>query len=432
MTYQTSRCTFCYIVFIFISFVSCSQKSAIAENPTDTLDNMTLDNKINGIVARAINERAFPGCVVFASHKGKPIFHKAYGYLTYDSLLQVDMSTIYDLASITKVTAATLSLMKLYEEGKLGLDNNLGDYVHGLSAPISMLGIRELLAHQSGLEPHILFYDKIRVDGVYMNKTLSHVRTIDYNWRIGRSLYAYSDIYPVLKSFINKAEVSMTKKYRYSGLFFYIVPELVKNLSNKSFESYLYKNFYEPLGAETLRFNAGGKFEDREIAPTELDALFRMELVHGNVHDEGAQLMRGVSGNAGLFSNAEDLAKVWQMLLNDGEYRNFRYLKPQTINLFTSVQFPNNDNRRGLGFDKIHFDYNPVLSHMAKSASVRSYGHTGFTGTMVWADPDEDLLFIFLSNRVHPSRSPNKLSELRVRPDIHQVFYDYLEGLENE
>jgi len=417
-----ARCTFYYIVFFFTSFISIGQPPS-----ANDLQAKALTDKVDSIVASAISQKAFPGCVVYVAHKGKPIFHKAYGFHTYDNKLEVKTSTIYDLASVTKVTGATLSLMKLYEENKLGLDNELGEYVSGLSAPIAKLNIRELLAHQSGLEPHILFYDKIRVDGQYMNKTLKHVRTIDYNWRIGRSLYAYYDVYPVLKTFINKAEVSKTKKYRYSGLFFYVVPELVKNLTKISFERYLYQMFYDPLGAETLRFNAGRKFEDHEIAPTEVDALFRMELVHGNVHDEGAQLMRGVSGNAGLFSNAEDLAKVWQMLLNDGVYEGERYFKPQTINLFTSVQYPNNDNRRGLGFDKILFDYNPILSHMAESASPRSYGHTGFTGTIVWADPDEGLLFIFLSNRVHPSRAPNMLSKLRVRPEIHQAFYDYLE-----
>ena len=421
MTYYTVNRTFLYISVFFISLQLYSQEDNMVAR-------MGLSKSIDSIVKSAINERAFPGCVVYAARRGEPIFLKAYGYHTYDSLIQTGTTTIYDLASVTKVTAATLSLMRLYEENKLDLDQQLGNYVDGLSSGISKLNIRELLAHQSGLEPHILYYDKIRTDGQYMNKTLSHVRTIDYNFRIGRSLYAYYDIYPVLKTFINKAEISKRKKYKYSGLFFYIVPELVKNISKRPFESYLYENFYKPLGAETLRFNAGRNFEDHQIAPTEVDKLFRMELVHGNVHDEGAQLMRGVSGNAGLFSTAEDLAKVWQMLLNDGEYNGKRYFKPQTINHFTSVQYPDNDNRRGLGFDKILFEYNPLLSHMAESASVRSYGHTGYTGTIVWADPDEDLLFIFLSNRVHPTRSPNKLAQLRVRPDIHQAFYDYIES----
>ncbi len=320
MRYSILKSTFFSIFVFFLLMVSHGQT-----NDQYSSDKSRLSNRIDSIVIGAINKKAFPGCVVYAAHKGKPFFLKAYGHHTYDSLIPTRTTTIYDLASITKVTAATLSLMRFYEENKLDLDQSLGKYVDGLSFNLSKLTIRELLAHQSGLEPHILFYDKIRPDGRYMNKTLSHIRTIDYNFRIGRSLYAYYDLYPVLKSFINKANVSKKKKYKYSGLFFYIVPELVKNLSKKSFENYVYSNFYNPIGAETLRFNAGRKFENYEIAPTEVDTLFRMELVLGNVHDEGAQLMRGVSGNAGLFSNAEDLAKVWQMLLNDGEYAGNRY-----------------------------------------------------------------------------------------------------------
>lgn len=389
---------------------------------------MALEDKIDGIVTRAIQQQAFPGCVVYAAHKGKPFFSKAYGYHTYDSTLKTNLKTIYDLASITKVAASTLCIMKLYEENRLDLDVPIDNYVKGLGADMGGLTIREMLAHQSGLPPGINFLSKIKEGGEFQRRTLSYVKTTEYPYRMGRSLYAYHDLYPVIKEYISKAEVSKEKKYKYSGLFFYIVPELVYNLTGQSFISYLQNTFYNPMNTETLTFNAGRKFEDYEIAPTELDDFFRMELIHGAVHDEGAALLRGISGNAGLFSNAEDLAKIWQMLLNDGVYEGVRYLKPSTIHYFTSIQYPQNDNHRGLGFDKILFEYNPELSHYADSASIRSFGHYGFTGIMVWADPDEDLLFILMSNRVHPSRTHSNLKDLRIRPALHQAMYDYIQN----
>ena len=386
----------------------------------------SLRSKIDDIVTTAIREEAFPGCVVYAARKGNPFFVKAYGFHTYDSLLRVTPETIYDLASITKVTASTLCLMKLYEDNVLDIDASISDYIDDLGNQVSKLTIREMLVHQSGLPPGLRFHTMIRQEGGFQRKTLSYVQTLDYNWRVGRSLYAYHDLYPVLKEYISEVEVSEDRRFRYSGLFFYLVPELVYNLTGKSFRSYLNENFYQPMGAETITFNAGREFEDYEIAPTEIDTVFRMELIHGTVHDEGAALMRGVSGNAGLFSNAADLAKVWQMFLNDGVYNGRRYLEAATINHFTSVQYPNNANHRGLGFDKIHSEYNPELSHYAPSASIRSYGHYGYTGTMVWADPDEDLLFILLSNRVYPYRSHGNLRNMRIRPLLHEAMYDFI------
>ena len=383
-----------------------------------------LEIKIDGIIAQAIQQKAFPGCVVYAACKGKPFFLKAYGHLTYDSTIVVEKNTVYDLASITKVTASTLCIMKLWEEGHLDIEKPLGFYLDGYKSEIANLTIKEMLTHQSGLPPGVRFNEKIKDGSKYQKKTLSHVKTRDYNFRIGRSLYAYHNLFPVLKDYINEVDVSNEKKYQYSGIFFFIVPELIGKITQRPFSTYLYQTFLQPMNASSTVFNAGREFEDSQIAPTEIDTKFRMELIQGTVHDEGAALMRGVSGNAGLFSNAEDLAKIWQMLLNDGEYERVRYLKEETISYFTGLHYPMNNNHRGLGFNKPFFEYNPELSLEAKSASIRSYGHTGFTGTMVWADPDEDLLFIFLSNRVYPSRTPNRLKDLRIRQLVHQAMYD--------
>ena len=227
---------------------------------------------------------------------------------------------------------------------------------------------------------------------------------------------------------IKRTKVSEDKNYLYSGLPFYLIPEYVERVSGKPFNEYLRDEFYTQLNAFTLSFNAGERFPLDRIVPTEIDSFFRMETLHGVVHDEGAAMMLGVSGNAGLFSNARDLAKVYQMLLNDGYYDGRRYLKPETIKEFTKVQFPENDNRRGLGFDKPLLIYDIDASSVARDASPASFGHSGYTGTLVWADPENDLLFIFLSNRVHPTRDNRKLYTLGVRPAIHNAVYELLKA----
>jgi CubicO group peptidase (beta-lactamase class C family) len=235
-----------------------------------------------------------------------------------------------------------------------------------------------------------------------------------------------------LKKMIRKSEVSEDKNYKYSGLIFYLIPDLVERLSGKSFDDFLDEEFYMPLGANTIGFNPSKRFDVERIVPTEIDTFFRKQILHGVVHDEGAALMLGVSGNAGLFSNAIDLAKVYQMLLNDGFYGKKRYLKASTIKEFTRVQFPENDNRRGLGFDKPLLVYDQNASSSAFGASPETFGHSGFTGTLVWADPTNDLLFIFLSNRVHPSRTNRKIYTLGVRPAIHNTIYELFEAYEGK
>ena len=230
---------------------------------------------------------------------------------------------------------------------------------------------------------------------------------------------------------IQKSKVSKDKSYLYSGLSFYLYPDLVQQLTGKSFDQYLADEFYKPLGAKTVGFNAGENFPLEDIVPTEVDSFFRMQTLHGVVHDEGAAMMLGLSGNAGLFGNAMDLAKIYQMLLNGGEYAGKRYLKTSTVEEFTRCQFCKTGNRRGMGFDKPLIEYDSSRSSVAKAASSESFGHSGYTGTFVWADPANDLLFIFLSNRVHPTRNNRKIYSLNVRPRIHSLVYDLLEQAES-
>ena len=387
----------------------------------------SLKLKIDTIINQAIQAQAFPGCVIYAAQKDSVFFLKSYGYHTYDSLRPVDINDIYDLASITKVTGATLAVMKLYEEELFNLDDPIGDYIPGLGAKVGKANFRECLAHQAGLYPWIPYYQAVqRKNGTYKPNTVGPP-SVSFNYPLSDSLYLHQDFYKKIKKMIRKSKVSKEHKYKYSGLFYYLIPELVNRLTGDSYDNYLYKHFFDSIGAETVVFNPLEKFNIDSIVPTENDTYFRMEQIHGTVHDEGAITMKGISGNAGLFGNASDLAKVWWMFLNEGMYNGKQYLKPETLSLFTTTQFPNNENRRGLGFDKPLLQYDSIKSSVAKSASYRSYGHSGFTGTLAWADPENDLLFIFLTNRVYPSREYREIYNLNVRPNIHQLFYDFLD-----
>lgn len=387
-------------------------------------------NDIDSVVSEAIAAKAFPGCVVYASKGDSVLFIRSYGHHTYDSLRRVAVNDIYDLASITKVVGGTLAMMKLYEEGYYSLDDPIGKYIDKIGK-IGAVTFRQALAHQAGLYPWIPYYQEVkRKNGRFKSKTIANQRDDEFSYELSDNLFLHSDFYEKIKSMIRKSELSKEKKYRYSGLFFYLIPELVKNLTDTLYDDYLNTHFYEPLYARTLTFNPLEHFDLHQIPPTEIDTFFRMEPIHGKVHDEGAIMMKGVSGNAGLFSNAEDLSRVFQMLLNKGSVDSLQLLSPHTIRLFTATQYPNNENRRGLGFDKPLLVYDSIASSVAKDASFDSYGHTGYTGTLAWADPKEDLIFIFLTNRVYPSRSSRGIYQLNVRPTIHQYIYDYLKQIE--
>ncbi|MFY0600496.1 MAG: serine hydrolase [Cyclobacteriaceae bacterium] len=388
-----------------------------------------MSDEIDQIVEHAILHKAFPGCVIYASHQGDPFFFKAYGYHTYDSINEVLETDIYDLASVTKVASSTLALMKLYEDGKFDLDEPIGKYIQGIGRKVGRITFRKALAHFGGLEGWIPYYSEVRKkNGKYKRHTLSDSKSDDYSYQIASDVFLHQDFYQKIKRYIRKSKVNTQPEYRYSGLFFYLIPELVKELSGDDFETYLYNNFYKTLKTKTLGFNPLETFGEKQIVPTEIDTFFRMSQIHGVVHDEGAIMMKGVSGNAGLFGNGQDVASLMQMLVNGGEMNGIQYLDSSTISLFTSYQYPDYDNRRGLGFDKPLLEYDSVKSSVAKSSGAKSYGHSGYTGTLVWADPDSELVYVFLSNRVYPNRKQKAIYELNVRPDIHQLLYDFIEN----
>lgn len=395
------------------------------------LNSEYIQAKVDSIMQMGIKEHAFPGAQLLVAKQGTIIFHKAYGYHTYDSIQKVGLDDIYDLASVTKITGPLPALMKLYEEGKLELDKPFSYYWKSWRHKNDKKNItlRELLAHQSGLQPYIVFLS----DVIKHNKLKKRFIRTKPSKRFSNE--AYPNIY-VKNRFKNKvfreikrSKVSDKKVYQYSGLASLIYPQLIENITGTPYQAYLEDNFYRPLGCYTLGFTPSLKHFKNPIVPTEYDSIFRKTQIKGWVHDENAALLGGVSGNAGLFGTATDLAKLMQMYMQKGLYNGTHYLKEATLNEFTKIQYPENDNRRGLGFDKPSIG-NDTLSikqaYPAPEASTESFGHAGFTGTFIWADPKNELVFIFLSNRVYPTRTNRNLYNLNIRPALQQVFYKAL------
>ncbi|MTI30375.1 serine hydrolase domain-containing protein [Xanthovirga aplysinae] len=395
------------------------------------IDRQVLESGIHSIIREALDSTAFPGCQILLAKDGKIFYEQSFGYHTYDHQVEVKNSDLYDLASITKTTAATLALMKLYENGDFDPDLLMGTYFPNLArSNKKKLIMREVLAHQGRLKSWIPYWSESkRKNGKYKARTVSSDSSANYPFKLSESgLYMHKNfIERKLYKIIKRSKLLKKKEYVYSGLSFYLYPDLIQRITGKPFDEFLQEEFYQPLGAKTMGFNAGKYFPLERIVPTEVDTFFRMQTLQGVVHDEGAAMMKGISGNAGLFSNARDLAKVYQMLLNGGVYEGRQYLKASTIKEFTKCQYPEDGNRRGMGFDKPLLVYDEAKSSVAKQASPQSFGHSGYTGTLVWADPANGLLFIFLSNRVHPTRNNRKIYTLNVRPRIHNLVYDLLE-----
>src|SRR5690606_22921625 len=382
-------------------------------------------NQIDTLASKAIKDAAMPGCVVLVAKDGQVIYNKAFGFHTYDSVHQVQPDDIYDLASITKIAAALPALMKLASEGKFDLDEPLSQYLKEFKKKDKRdITFRQVLAHQGGLVAWIPFWkNTVRKNGHYKWFTFKEDSSKRFPYKVADNLYLNRNYHRKIYRAIRKSPISETPKYVYSDLSFYLYPRLVEKLSGKPFLQYLDEEFYGPLGAETLTFNAYQKFSDERIVPTEYDSLFRNAQIHGRVHDEGAAMLDGVSGHAGLFGNANDLAKLLQMYVQDGRYAGTEYIDSATLTEFTHCQYCSEGNRRALGFDRPNVPY-VENGNTAKGASEVSYGHSGFTGTFAWVDPKFNLIYVFLSNRVYPTRDNTLLFQQNVRTNIQQVIYD--------
>jgi beta-N-acetylhexosaminidase len=383
-------------------------------------------SKIDQIAADAIEKGAAPGCVVLVAKNGKLAYHKAFGYTNFDKKEPMQKDMVFDLASVTKISATTVSVMKLYEDGKIDLDKTLDDYLPWTrGSDKAPLKLRDILLHQAGLNPFIPFYREVidTASGNPLPQYFSKVKDKTHQVKVARDLYLRNDWEDTLFRRILQSKLTAPDRYVYSDNDFIFLGKIVEAVSGMPLNEYAAKTFYEPLHMATTTFRPAEKMPLDMIVPTEEEKHFRQQLIRGDVHDEGAAMFGGVAGHAGLFSNAYDLAQLYQMLLNGGELNGLRLLKKSTIDLFTAYNSP--VSRRGLGFDKPEKDNATRKDpYPSKSVSTETYGHTGFTGTCVWVDPSQQLVYIFLSNRVTPTRNNNKLSQLNVRSNIQEAIYE--------
>ncbi|MCB0667395.1 MAG: serine hydrolase [Saprospiraceae bacterium] len=388
-----------------------------------------LKDTLDKIMQTGLDSMAFPGAQLLVLHKGEVAVMEEYGCQSYYGCVPVAQTDLYDMASITKVTTATPALMYLYDQNKINLDLDLCSYFPVLcNSNKGSVPLREALAHQGRLMPYIVYYQNTyRKNGKFKGRTFKEEWSKRFPIKITDSLYLHRKFKGQIDKAIKKSPLNPEPGYVYSGLTFLLYPELIKRLSGERIDSFMYHHFYDRLGATRMTYRPLDRFALDEIVPTEIDTVFRHQLIHGYVHDEAAAMLDGLSCNAGLFANALDLGKYCQMLLNKGTYGGERYLSEKVVEEFTRVQYPDKDNRRGLGFDKPLLEYREGASYVAKSASAESFGHTGFTGTYFWVDPAEEMVFILLTNRVHPTRANGKLYRLGLRPRLHQATYDFLE-----
>lgn len=418
---------------------------AYAPPAAQKMDAQLLHDSITAIVNDGIVHGAFPGAQVLVAREGTVIYHEAFGYHSDTEIRPVKRTDIYDLASVSKISTALPALMKAYGEGRFDLDAPLKQYDPDFRRSNKAdLTFRSMLAHNARLRPWIPYWQgTLRGHAKYpWRKRWDSSRTNDYHFRCKTFARDSSAKYPIyvtddlwqhrhyrakMMRAIRKSPLNEEGGYRYSGLLFYLLPDIVADLNNADYESYLKTTFYHPLGAYTMTYNPLRFFPRERIIPTERDTFFRMTQLHGYVHDEGAAMMGGVSANAGLFASANDLAKLMQLYLYGGAYGGEQLIPAEAVAEFTRCQYCDEGNRRGLGFDKPLIEYDPASSSVAKAASPRSFGHSGYTGTFTWADPESGVLFIFMSNRVYPTRANRGIYTRNIRPRIHTAIYQAME-----
>lgn len=382
--------------------------------------------EIDSIANTAIAKGAMPGAVVLVAKDGKVAFQKAYGYTDYSKTQPVTTETVYDLASVTKISATTMAVMKLVGEGKLKLNDELQQHIPWLvGTDKATITVKEVLLHQAGLTPFIPFYKETIDSSGKPNPSIYRTKAEDgFTIRVAEDLYLRNDWQDTIYKRIADSKLTAKDKYVYSDNDFIFLGKIVESISGQTLDQYVREHFYLPLGMMSTTFKPREHMPVNMIAPTETEKHFRLQTIRGDVHDEGASLFGGVAGHAGLFSNAYDLAQIYQMLLDDGEVGALdeEFLKRKIIQKFTEYQ--SKVSRRGYGFDKPEKDNDKRKDpYPSKSASPKTFGHTGFTGTCVWVDPKYNLIYIFLSNRVTPTRDNNKLGQLGVRPAIQEAIY---------
>ncbi len=380
---------------------------------------------IDAIARSAIAKKAMPGCQVMVLKEGKVIYDKNFGHQSVHRRRAVADQHLYDLASITKVAATTLAMMKLYENGQIKLGDRLEKHLEvGKKSPIRKITLRQLMNHQSGLQSHMPITPYVMARDSNSRDCTSYFcyeKRGDYTIQVADPFYLHQNYLDTLWQDVYELEPRRRKRYRYSDVNFAILQKVIEAKTGKDLDVYVQQQFYTPLNLKRTGFRPLERFPLKEVIPTANDDKWRKQVIRGYVHDETAALLNGVGGNAGLFSNSQEMAILFQMLLNGGTYGGRRYLKAETVDYFTRTQ---SKSKRGLGFDK----RNKSQRRQACSpkSSSKTYGHTGFTGSCIWVDPSEELVFIFLTNRINENYYNKGLFREQVRRRMHTVVYDAL------
>ncbi len=396
-------------------------------SPENVGMNAEILSKIDGIANKAINGKMTPGIQVLVARKGKVIYQKSFGYHTYDKTIKVQNSDIYDVASLTKIMATLPNVMVQYDHQKINLETTLGTMLPIFkNSNKATINFKDLLSHYAGLAAGIPFYkatmDKSSFPSeVYFRK----ISEEQFSKKMADSLFIRNDFCDTIMKMIVKSKIALKKEYKYSDLTFMILKDYLEKTKSKTLDVLIQENFYRSLGMNNSSFNPLEKFDKNRIPPTENDTYFRRQLLQGYVNDLSAALEGGVSGHAGVFSNAMDVAKIVQLYLQKGKYGDQQYFSEKTFDDFNTCYFCAAGNRRGVGFDK------PQLGAEGPTcgcASMTSFGHTGYTGTMAWADPDAQIVYVFLSNRTFPIAGTNRLSKENIREDIQKVIYEAIQN----
>ena len=380
-------------------------------------------NRIDQIALNGIDQGAFPGCQILVSIKDSIVFNKSYGTHTYGrNSKAVSNNDVYDIASITKIAGSTLMAMYLEYRNMLDIDDTLGKYIPEITgnSDFSRIKIREMLAHQSGLKSWIPFYLKTLSEGQLKKELYRSKSDSIYTIQVAENIYLKNDYPKIMYNRILSTNLG-AKKYKYSDLCYYFTQKVFESILKENQETFLHEMIYEPLGLRNIRYLPLNYFDKNRIVPTEYDTIFRKQLVHGHVHDPGAAMLGGVGGHAGIFSNATDLASIMQIFLKNGNFAGQTLFNEEIVKDFTRKQYEN--NRRGAGFDRPRSKGGGTCDALA---SQSSFGHSGFTGALAWADPEHDIIFVFLSNRVHPEQENWKIRDMNIRTDIQHVIYEAL------
>jgi beta-glucosidase-like glycosyl hydrolase/CubicO group peptidase (beta-lactamase class C family) len=380
--------------------------------------------QIDSIAEKGIADKCYPGCQILAAKDGKIFYYKAFGKYTYEGSDTVTTQTIYDLASVTKVASSALALMDLVGKKKIDINQKVSHYLPELKKTNKEhIILKDVLTHQAGLPAGVLNYQTtLKKDNSFKDRYYSKVKTDVYSNQVADSLYVRGDYADTIYKRILTCKLG-EKKYLYSDLGYYFIKRIVENITKIPLDEYVKTNFYSKMDLQTLTYHPLQSFDKSRIAPTENDTKWRKQLVWGYVHDQGAALCGGVGGHAGLFGNAMDLAALMQMYLDKGKYLGKQWLDEKTVKEFTRECLFCPDNRRGLCFDKPEMREGKD-SPVTEECSAEGFGHSGFTGTLAWADPANGLVYIFLSNRVYPNADENKLAKSGIRGQIHKLFYE--------